>query len=294
MELDVFKKEELTIEETNFVNLHQIIINNASLTGMYLYEFCKSLKQMRDSKIYLSAGLKNFEEYAEKVLLLKKSQGYNFCKMAENVSPEIFQKFGKNSSKILLLSQLTSDEQKEIVNNVDDSITVANLKKEIEKLKDVKKISESIEKCNDVLEEENKILLSKNDALTTESKKLNKRIKELEKELSSKENSDPGNTERIKELEKELENLKNNQQVIEKEIIKEIEVSDPKLTAKIEELENELKKKSIIENESLMKFKVIFETIKRELMHAKNMISTFNDEDAFKCKNVLKTLIEMV
>ena len=105
--LEILNKEDLNEEELSFVNLHNKILANAQMTGVYLYEFCKELKEMRDSKKYIYAGLSNFEEYAINVLGLKKSQAYNFCSIAENINPEIFQSIGKiGTTKLLLISKL--------------------------------------------------------------------------------------------------------------------------------------------------------------------------------------------
>ena len=102
--LEILNKEKLNDEEKEFITLHNKILVAAQLTGVHLYEFCKELKEMRDSKKYIYAGLNNFEEYAIDVLGLKKSQAYNFCSIAENVSSEIFQSIGKiGSTKLLLI-----------------------------------------------------------------------------------------------------------------------------------------------------------------------------------------------
>ena len=135
--LEVLNKEKLNEEEVEFVTLHNKILASAQLTGIHLYEFCKELKEMRDSKKYIYAGLNNFEEYAIDILGLKKSQAYNFCSIAENVSPEIFQSIGKiGSTKLLLISKLQPDEQEKIINEFDlEKITVKDLQNEIERLK---------------------------------------------------------------------------------------------------------------------------------------------------------------
>ena len=160
MELEVFNKKELTDNEKQFIDLHNRIIVSAKLTADYLYDFCNQLKQMRDEKTYKYVGLKTFEEYAVEVLGLKKSQAYNFCSIADNVSYEIFQSIGKNASttKLLLLSKLDPDEQKEIVDSKATLKTVSELKKEISKLKNVDKENEKLKREIHELTIENKQL----------------------------------------------------------------------------------------------------------------------------------------
>lgn len=291
MELEIFKKEDLSLFESQFVELHSKIITNARMSGAYLYEFCKQLLEMRESKAYQVAGLKNFEEYATEVLGLKKSQAYNFCSIAENVKPEIFNLVGNNASstKLLLISKLEPEEQEKVIETVDLSTTKV---KELEILVDsLKTENNTLKNCNDVLQKENE----EKDALKDKIQELEKKLAETKKKhLQSNDNSNDEKR-KIKELEEELEKLRNQEpEIIEKEVIKEVIKQDPLQEKRIKELEDELKKKEIMSNDSISKFKVIFETIKREIMLAKDMISTFNDEDASKCNCVLKKLIEMV
>lgn len=136
MSLEVFNKVNLTKEESEFISKHNSLIKHANDTAFHLYLFCKTLNEIKVSKIYKQGGLSSFEEYSENVLGLKKSQAYNYCTIAEKINPEIFQLIGKNpsSTKLVLLANLTHEEQLEVVSNFNDK-TVVDLKKEIEELK---------------------------------------------------------------------------------------------------------------------------------------------------------------
>lgn len=312
MELDLLKKDNLTPDESIFVNLHSKIIMNAKMSGLYLYEFCKELLEMRNSKAYHAAGIKNFEEYAVEVLGLKKSQAYNFCSIAENIKPEIFNLVGDNisSSKLLLVSKLEPEEQEKLILEID----VCNLKyKELENvIENLRTENNTLKSCNDVLQKDNAFLTDKVEDLKIEIEsnnhfKYEQEIEKLEKELEAakkdslkeddKKDAEIGQLQekKIKELEKELEKLKNQEpQIVEKEVVKEIIKQDPLQEEKIKELENQLKKKETLSNESINKFKVIFEMIKKDIVIAKEMISTFKDDDALKCNNALKKLINLI
>lgn len=255
--LEVLNKTDLSDGERSFVNLHESIVRQAQFTGLSLYEFCKLLKEMRDSKKYVYAGLKNFEDYAINVLGLKKSQAYNFCQIADNVSPDIFQSIGKvGSTKLLLISKLIPELQEKVIeeNNI-EKITVNDLKEEIEKLnKELKETKEN----NTNLENENKTLNS---------------------DIFIKD-------EEIEELRDKINYLEENPKIIEKE--------DLESKAKIKELETKIKNQEINNNDSISKFKVIFEIIKKDILMAKEMISFFSDEDKDKCNKVLRKLIELI
>lgn len=136
MSLEVFNKDNLTKDESEFISKHNSLIKHANDTAFHLYLFCKTLNEIKVSKIYKQGGLSSFEEYSENVLGLKKSQAYNYCTIAEKINPEIFQLIGKNpsSTKLVLLANLTHEEQLEVVSNFNDK-TVVDLKKEIEELK---------------------------------------------------------------------------------------------------------------------------------------------------------------
>ena len=197
--LEILNKEKLNDEEKEFITLHNKILVAAQLTGVHLYEFCKELKEMRDSKKYIYAGLNNFEEYAIDVLGLKKSQAYNFCSIAENVSSEIFQSIGKiGSTKLLLISKLQPDEQEKVIDEIDlKKTTVKELQNKIEKLKAG---NTSLQKSYDILQKDYNDLDAKIKELENNPKIIEK---EIIKEDLTKDN-------KIKELELKVKGLESN------------------------------------------------------------------------------------
>lgn len=197
--LEILNKEKLNDEEKEFITLHNKILVAAQLTGVHLYEFCKELKEMRDSKKYIYAGLNNFEEYTIDVLGLKKSQAYNFCSIAENVSSEIFQSIGKiGSTKLLLISKLQPDEQEKVIDEIDlEKTTVKELQNKIEKLKVG---NTSLQKSYDILQKDYNDLDAKIKELENNPKIIEK---EIIKEDLTKDN-------KIKELELKVKGLESN------------------------------------------------------------------------------------
>ena len=278
--LEILNKEDLNEEELSFVNLHNKILANAQMTGVYLYEFCKELKEMRDSKKYIYAGLSNFEEYAINVLGLKKSQAYNFCSIAENINPEIFQSIGKiGTTKLLLISKLEPEEQeKVIVDNDLEKMTVKDLEGQIKVLKAG---NESLQHCYDLLQKDYDELDNDNNELVEEIHNYRKELAELRNNNSKDE---------IIKLEAKIKELEANPKVIEKEVIKEDLTKDNK----IKELELKIKNLETNKNSSLNQFKIIFDVIKDNITKAINISSTFEEENKNKCLNALRKLIELI
>ena len=52
--------------------LHYRIISSADTAQSALWDMCKNLKEMRDSKLYKALGYKNFEDYCEKEVGMKR------------------------------------------------------------------------------------------------------------------------------------------------------------------------------------------------------------------------------
>ncbi|MDE7264516.1 MAG: hypothetical protein K2N64_07630 [Anaeroplasmataceae bacterium] len=95
----------------SFQEQHNKILQAARKVGLYLYEFCKALYDMKASKAYETAGYSSFEDYTLNALNIKKSQAYTYIKLAENYSEEFFQSTGKiGVTKLEILSKLPEEE----------------------------------------------------------------------------------------------------------------------------------------------------------------------------------------
>ena len=127
------------------MKLHQRIMASGTLAAQNLWEMAKALKEMRDGKLYKSLGYQNFESYCENMVGMKRSNAYNYISIAEKIKPENVQTFGHfGMGKLTLLAALSEEKQTEIAQTVDlESVTVRQLKEEINKLKGEKMIIEN-------------------------------------------------------------------------------------------------------------------------------------------------------
>lgn len=131
----------------SFEEQHNKILQAAAKVGLYLYEFCKALNEMKTSKAYESAGYSSFEDYTLNALNIKKSQAYTYIKLAENYSEEFFQSTGKiGVTKLELLSKLPEEEATAFIqdNHIED-MSVKEVKRTLASYQDQKaKASEPV------------------------------------------------------------------------------------------------------------------------------------------------------
>ena len=80
--------EELAVEQKQFINIHNNILYYGTNVCANLFQMAKQLEVMKDTKAYLVAGFESFESYAEDCLGLKRSQVYNYIKVANTYSNE--------------------------------------------------------------------------------------------------------------------------------------------------------------------------------------------------------------
>ena len=130
----------LSVQYKNAVDLNEKIIFSAQMAQGYLWEMCRALKEMRDSKLYKELGYHNFEEYCEKEVGMKRRNAYNYISIAERINPENVQPVAQiGIKKLALLSTLSEEQQKEVSEAVDlESTTYRELKAEIARLKEEK------------------------------------------------------------------------------------------------------------------------------------------------------------
>lgn len=139
------------------MKLHQRIMASGTLAAQNLWEMAKALKEMRDGKLYKSLGYQNFESYCENMVGMKRRNAYRYISIVENMKAENVSSmthFGM--TKLSLLAALSEEKQTEIAETVDlESVTVRQLKEEINKLKGEKMIIENErERLNAKLEAE--------------------------------------------------------------------------------------------------------------------------------------------
>lgn len=137
-------------EYTKAVVLTNRIKANAVSMQESLWEVCRGLKEMHDSKLYKELGYGNFEEYTEKEIGIKRHQAQKYLAIAEFENGDSNHHFAQlGVTKLALLAKLDEPQREEIQQKVDmQTVTVKELQSEIEKLKNVnagyeKKLSNS-------------------------------------------------------------------------------------------------------------------------------------------------------
>lgn len=120
------------------LSLHQRIMTSGSLAAQNLWDMANALKEMRDGKLYKELGYQNFESYCEEMVGMKRHMAYKYISLLELKNVESIQHFGV--TKLSLLASLSEEKQTEIAEAVDlESVSVRELKEEINKLKDQNK-----------------------------------------------------------------------------------------------------------------------------------------------------------
>ena len=190
---------ELTVEYTKAVDLDRRIKVSAQLAQQSLWEVCKGLKEMHDSKLYKELGYQNFEEYTENEVGIKRLQARKYVSIAsiENgQSTNHFEQLG--TEKLYLLSRLDEPQREKVQQNVDvEAVSVRELKAEIEKLKDEKK----------GYKERQDKLLSRNKQLVSELEKSESSREKLDADLDEAIDAKKEALDTIKSLEHQLEEL---------------------------------------------------------------------------------------
>lgn len=190
----------LSVQYKNAVDLNEKIIFSGQMAQGYLWEMCRALKEMRDSKLYKELGYHNFEEYCEKEVGMKRRNAYNYISIAERINPENVQPVAQiGIKKLALLSTLSEEQQKEVSEAVDlESTTYRELKAEIARLKEEKQKADKaaadanqqrIAMQSDLLsaKSKNRSLsheLEEAKKMSGDAKGLAARLKDVERELS--------------------------------------------------------------------------------------------------------------
>lgn len=127
----------VTSKYTEAYNLNVRICINAQMAQQNLYEMCKGLKEMRDSKLYKELGYSTFEDYCEQETGFKRSQVYNYISIVEKLPEDFVQSIGQiGMTKALILTKLSEDERTEIAEKNDlETTSVRELERQIKELK---------------------------------------------------------------------------------------------------------------------------------------------------------------
>ncbi|HRF70803.1 MAG TPA: hypothetical protein PKV66_05175 [Candidatus Pelethenecus sp.] len=124
----------------SFTEQHNKIVQAAAKVGLYLYEFCKALNDMKESKAYETAGYSSFEDYTLRALNIKKSQAYTYVKLANQYSKDFFQSTGNiGVTKLKLLAKLPEEEATAFIQeNCIEAMSVKEVKRTLATYQDKK------------------------------------------------------------------------------------------------------------------------------------------------------------
>ena len=155
-ELVVTSVENLSSTEKEFLNIHNSIIYYGSNACLNMFEMAKRLELMKNSKAYLHAGFESFESYSEDCLGLKRSQVYNYIKIANSFSNDFLINNSKlGVTKLLVLSKL----EEPVVEKVIETVEVEN-----KSVNDLEKLVDKLKKDIKQLKEDNKTLVKANES----------------------------------------------------------------------------------------------------------------------------------
>lgn len=171
---------------TKAVTLTRRIKANAQAAQESLWEVCKGLKEMHDSKLYKELGYQNFEEYTENEVGIKRLQARKYVSIASienDQSTNHFEQLG--TEKLYLLSRLDEPQREEVQQNVDvEAVSVRELKKQIAALNNEaakqRKLREELVDENNQMSNRISALLADNDEAKDTIQSLEQQLEELE------------------------------------------------------------------------------------------------------------------
>lgn len=169
------KQEVLSADYTKAVSLTRRIKANALAAQESLWELCKGLKEMHDSKLYKELGYSSFEKYTEDEVGIKRHQAQKYIAIADMENGDSNHHLGV--TKLALLARLDEPQREQIQQNVDvESVSVKELKYKIAELEKnkAKLISDLESACADRDQEK-----EWREELVTENGKQSDRISEL-------------------------------------------------------------------------------------------------------------------
>ena len=116
-----------------FDNIHNRILDVRFRMKQCLYDLCMAMKEMHNTKAYLVAGYNSFEEYTFDCFNIKKSQAYDYVKLADRYSSDFFDKHGDlGITKIQALNKLPKEAVEEFLTKYDtNSMSVKEIKKAV-------------------------------------------------------------------------------------------------------------------------------------------------------------------
>ena len=261
----------LTEQRKNAIELNNKIIFNASMAQDYLWEMCRALKEMKDTRLYKELGYSNFEDYCENEVGMKRRNAYRYIAIVEHINPESVSPVAQiGVKKLALLATLSDEQQKEVTEKVDlENTTYRELKAECDRLKTANKKAESNLK-----------------SLQTELDNEKKSNEELLSLRFDKERAEM----QLKRTKEELEAANEKITDLENRPVEVAIQEDPKAKETIKQLENQLSEKNFRHahdlEEQKQQYREQIESLENQLEQAKNKpaetVTIKDDKGIFK------------
>lgn len=195
-------------ENSEALKLHHHIYECGLSAAASIADMGRSLKLMRDKKLYLTIGYDSFGDYVENNgdYSFKERQAYNYIKLAETYSDKFLQSNADiGITKLELLSRINEDDRNSIIENNDISgMTVDEIKALI---KEKQKLCEQLSFFQEELEKVKDNATDKAD-LQKKLTEASKRAAELERKIQELENKSAEALLENKAKAEEIENLK--------------------------------------------------------------------------------------
>ncbi|MFV0351833.1 MAG: hypothetical protein ACK5L3_02945 [Oscillospiraceae bacterium] len=118
------------------VELHYKVMAAGAAAASALVDFCRQLKEMRDTQLYKELGHETFDEYAEAEVGIKSRQAYNYIATLERLGPKLIEENASAGiTKLRILSEVPAVSREEFLEGTDiDGLTVEQLKEHVNQL----------------------------------------------------------------------------------------------------------------------------------------------------------------
>ena len=116
--------------KTAAAELHERVCSDAQRVASAMLDFCRSLKTMRDTKLYTEIGCASFDEYVEQKVGLKRRQVYNYIQTYERLGSTVLQSNAQlGITKLKLLCEISAPDIPQFLEDNDlAGMSVAQIK----------------------------------------------------------------------------------------------------------------------------------------------------------------------
>lgn len=276
------KQEDLTEKQAEFLSCHNQIMNCGRNIVDGIVELSKNLKHMRDEKLYLEADFESFEEYAEKICGLKRSQAYAYIQVLEKLGEEFVRSTGQiGITKLIMISNLSEEKKEILVDSTDvESATVKELKNKIDSLQ-----SDMDDKDDELESQRTKV-----EVLKKQIADLEKAKNEIVRSNGQNDDKNVRSNGQIAKLENEIKSLKEKLKLSD-EFVK---ASKEQLKINADTIVRLKKEKDLNLNSQLVEFKYLFNDLQTIVSKIENILPQLPEDKQQGCMDALKKVGERI